>query len=164
MPAGDEVSYQRWHHDMGPIELRQIELLDDTITPLVIEAESEGHRFMRRLQDEWHSGGNRFQGQGELLLGAYVNEQLMAIGGLNKDPYAFAENVGRLRHVYVARAVRGSGIGAILVRRIMDDAARSFSVLRLRTTTAEAATFYERLGFERTSEAAATHIIRLGAS
>lgn len=146
---------------MKTIELRRIDILDDTVTPLVIEAEREGHHFMRRLQDEWHSGANRFQGRGEFLLSAYIEGRLVAVGGLNTDPYVPTEGIGRLRHVYVARSARRLGIGAVLVRRIMNDAARTFSVLRLRTTTAEAATFYEELGFQRTSEPAATHIIKL---
>jgi hypothetical protein len=46
----------------------------------------------------------------------------------------------------------------------MNEAARTFATLRLRTTTAEAAAFYERLGFLATNEENATHIIGLGAS
>lgn len=146
---------------MGSIEIYEVKVLDASITSLVIEAECEGHRFMRRLQDEWNSGANRFQERGEFLLAAHMKGRAVAIGGLNKDSYAFDENVGRLRHVYVSVSARRLGIGAILVRRIIDDAARTFSVLRLRTTTDEAAAFYERLGFEKTTGWAATHVIQL---
>ena len=81
----------------------------------------------------------------------------MAVGGLNIDPYAASASIGRVRHLYVASSARRLGVGAILMRRIIDDAARTFEILRLRTSTAEAAAFYEQLGFERTSEEAATH-------
>lgn len=143
------------------MELRRIDTLDDAIAPLVIEAAGEGFRFMRRLEDEWQSGANRFQSAGEFMLGAHADGRLIAVGGLNVDPYAAAEGIGRVRHVYVARDARRSGVGAMLVRRIMADATPTFSVLRLRTDTAEAAAFYERLGFQPTTEPAATHIIAL---
>jgi hypothetical protein len=52
----------------------------------------------------------------------------------------------------------------MLVKRVMNGAAQTFSTLRLRTTTTEAAAFYERLGFLAINEENATHVIRLGAS
>ncbi|NIJ08134.1 N-acetylglutamate synthase-like GNAT family acetyltransferase [Sphingomonas vulcanisoli] len=145
------------------IELREIKLLSNEITPLVIEAESEGHRFVRRLQDDWDEGKNRFQGTGEFLLSVYLDGTLTALGGLNKDPYLNTEGIGRLRHVYVSPSVRHQGIGGLLVNRIIEQAAQTFLILRLRTTTTGAATFYEKLGFERTNEDAATHILHLRA-
>ncbi|QKS01643.1 GNAT family N-acetyltransferase [Sphingomonas sp. CL5.1] len=144
-------------------QLRQITSLHDGILPLSAEAEGEGHRFMRRLQDEWNSGTNRFAGHGECLLGAYVDGHIVAIGGLNKDPYIPAATVGRLRHVYVSSSARRQRIGTILVKHIADKASRTFTTLRLRTTTTEAAAFYERLGFRRTDEEAATHVLDLRA-
>ena len=146
---------------MKHVELRQITLLGDEVMPLVIEAESQGHRFMRRLVDDWVSGANRFQKTGEFLLSACIEGRLVAVGGLNNDPYALIEHVGRLRHVYVLDTARRLGIGTLLVKRIMEDAAESFSMLRLRTKTTDAAEFYERLGFQKTSEQSATHVIRL---
>ena len=145
------------------VDLRAIDGLDDAITPLVAEADGEGFRFMRRLQDDWRSGANRFDGRGEFLLGAYDAGRLVAVGGLNVDPYATGDDVGRVRHVYVANAARRSGVGAILLRRIIAEAAPVFAVLRLRTNTAAGAAFYESLGFECTTDAAATHIMRLRA-
>jgi len=147
-----------------PIALRRIEMPGIDITALVTEAERDGHRFMRRLQDEWESGANRFQHAGEFLLAAILDGRPIAVGGLNRDPYSSADDVGRLRHVYVAVEARRLGVGAMLVESIINRAARSFSTLRLRTATAEAAAFYERLGFQRTGEEAATHIMRLRVS
>lgn len=162
--ANGEVSDRLRTMNLDAIELRRIDLLGDEITPLVIEAESEGHRFMRRLRDEWDSGENRFQRSGEFLLSAVVDRRLMAVGGLNSDPYSSAADVGRLRHVYVSSDARRLGVGTILVSRIMECAAQTFSTLRLRTTTADAAAFYERLGFVAINEEAATHVITLHAS
>lgn len=145
-------------------ELRRVTLLGEEIAPLVIEAEREGHRFVRRLQHEWNSGENRFEALGEFLLSAYIDGRLVAIGGLNIDPYSSAASVGRLRHVYVSSVARRLGVGTLLIKRVMNEAARTFATLRLRTTTTEAAAFYERLGFLATNEEHATHIIELGAA
>jgi GNAT superfamily N-acetyltransferase len=116
---------------------------------------------MRRLREDWASGVNRFACPGELLLGAWVGERLVAVGGLNRDPYMSADAIGRLRHVYVLDDVRRLGIGTLIVARIIAEASACFSLLRLRTMTAEGAAFYDRLGFQRASDPFATHVIDL---
>jgi N-acetylglutamate synthase-like GNAT family acetyltransferase len=146
---------------MSSIELRKMNLLGEAVTPLIVEAEAEGHRFMRRLEDEWNSGANRFQEAGEFLMSADRDGSLIAIGGLNRDPYSSIADVGRLRHVYVSAAWRRLGVGAMLVEYMIGRAAAVFSTLRLRTTSDEAAAFYERLGFQRIDEEAATHLFKL---
>ena len=93
------------------------------------------------------------------MLGAYLDNRLVAVGGVNKDPYVPAIGVGRLRHVYVMRDARRLHVGTGLVRRIIGDAETVFSTLRLRTDTAAASAFYESLGFRETCEDSATHII-----
>ena len=143
------------------IELRRVTLLDAEIVPLVVEAEGDSHRFLRRLLDEWNSGTNRFAGDGELLLSAHVDDRLVAIGGLNRDPYVAAHGVARLRHVYVSSNARRLGVGSVLVKRLIEDARENFDVMRLRTMTAEAAAFYERLGFQRADGEAVTHVLSL---
>ena len=130
--------------------------------PLVAEADAEGHLFMRRMRDAWETHENRFDRPGELLLAARIGEQLVGIGGLNRDPYAQAENVGRVRHLYVARSARRLGVGTLLVRHILAHAAPHFSVVRLRTLSPDAAAFYARLGFQPTDQPYATHIIQAG--
>ena len=62
------------------------------------EAVGAGFRFLTRLINEWHSGANRFDAPGECLMAAYLNQQLIGIGGLSVDPYA-DNNVARLRRV-----------------------------------------------------------------
>ncbi|NIJ65344.1 GNAT superfamily N-acetyltransferase [Sphingomonas leidyi] len=145
------------------VTLRRVHALDGGIARLAGEADSEGHRFMRRLLDEWCSGANRFNGDGEFLLGVDINGQIAAIGGLNLDPYAADARICRLRHVYVSSAARRNGVGSLLVKRIIFDASRSFATLRLRTATPEAAAFYERLGLRKSNQEAATHILDLQA-
>lgn len=113
------------------------------------------------MEAEWESGTTRFDGKGEVLLGAYLGDALVGICGLNKDPYQKQGNVGRLRHLFVSEAGRGHGVGSALVRAILERAKGSFDVVRLRTDPDVRGRFYERLGFKRTSEPDATHAIRI---
>jgi GNAT superfamily N-acetyltransferase len=114
---------------------------------LVRESEAEGFRFLRRLRDEFDAGTNRFDGAGEVLLGAWMGDALVAVGGINVDPYAGDARVGRLRHLYVGAAHRRSGVGREMVAALVRAAAAHFDALHLRTDTDAAARFYERLGF-----------------
>lgn len=129
---------------------------------LALEARLSGHTFLDRLIADWHYGANCFDKPGEYFLGAYGGDALVACGGLNRDPYDADPTVGRLRHLYVHEACRRSGIGALLVRELIDRAA-TFRRLRLRTASSEAAAFYERLGFERIDETHATHAVEVPA-
>lgn len=122
----------------------------------------EGFRFLARLRDEHASGANRFDDEGEVLLGAFRGEELIAVGGLNRDPYAGDPRTGRVRHLYVLPSARRTGTGRALVRELVHRAQPWFDQLVLRTDTAEAARFYEALGFrpERETESA-THRLPL---
>src|SRR5580704_2328941 len=120
------------------IRITPLTTLDAAIEPLLVEAEQQGFEFMRRLVEEWALGANRFDRQGERFLGAFGDGQLLGVGGLNRDPYANTDGVGRLRHLYVLASARRLGVGSLLVSHILQDAQPSFRVVRLRTTRAEA--------------------------
>ncbi|MDR3753517.1 MAG: GNAT family N-acetyltransferase [Terracidiphilus sp.] len=123
------------------------------------EARAEGHNFMERLANEWQSGTNRFDAPGEMLCGYLENGLLVAVGGLNHDPFAGRADVGRIRRVYVRPAWRGKGIGTALVSALINEARQSFACIRLRAENPSAARLYERLGFEPIADADATHIL-----
>jgi N-acetylglutamate synthase-like GNAT family acetyltransferase len=143
-------------------DIRRIRALGTELAPLVSAADREGHAFVRRLREEWDSGANRFDRAGEALFGAFAGKRLVGVGGLNRDPFANADGVGRLRHLYIAPEMRRSGVGRLLVERIVTEAKTGFSVVRLRTLSADAAAFYRRLGFVEVDEEAATHVMRIG--
>ncbi len=143
------------------IQIEPLRALGPAVKPLVLEAERNGFGFMRRLAAEWASGANRFNRPGECLLAAYHGCRLVGVGGLNRDPYASSDGIGRLRHLYVLAAARRLGVGSRLVARILDDAHSMFQVVRLRANTEQAAAFYVRLGFTSTNEEAASHIMVL---
>jgi N-acetylglutamate synthase-like GNAT family acetyltransferase len=125
------------------------------------EAASEGFGFVDRLIDDWRNAANRFEKPGERFLGVFREGNLLAVCGLNRDPYVDRNQVGRLRHLYVLRSARREGIGSALVGRVLPEAKSVFQIVRLRTHTREAAEFYGRLGFVQVTDATSTHLIRL---
>src|SRR5262249_51280807 len=75
------------------------ELTSSSVSELVVESERFGLRLVRRLTEEWASGVNRFDRPGEILFGAFIDGRLVGVCGLNVDPYAGNERVGRVRHL-----------------------------------------------------------------
>jgi len=126
----------------------------------IAESEAHGLHFVRRLTDEWINGVNRFDRPGEALFAMRDAADIVAVGGLNIDPYTADPAVGRVRHVYVVAAHRRRGLGAALVTDIIAAARGHFQTLRLSTSNPDAARFYERLGFRpRAGVAKCTHVM-----
>jgi N-acetylglutamate synthase-like GNAT family acetyltransferase len=141
------------------IVLRRLTDLPDDLLTLEEESVAQGFSMMQRLRSDWHEGGNQFAQEGEMFVGAFDGERLVGVGGLNIDPYAGAPDVGRLRHIYVLESYRRSGIGAVLVRHLLAEAASRFKVVRL--WTGRASEFYGKLGFDQVSERKVTHQIAI---
>lgn len=97
-------------------------LEDYDLNLLLEESLSEGHHFVKRLVDEYKSGANRFEENGEALYVALLDSKAIGIGGLNIDPYRNDINIGRVRHLYVSRKHRGHGTGRKLLNTIIDEA------------------------------------------
>jgi len=123
------------------------------------EALNEGYLFLERLVEDWASGENRFDAPGEILCGCFDQGLLVAVGGLNCDPFAGRSDVGRIRRVYVRQAWRNRGIGETLVRTLITRARKNFRYVRLRAENPRAAQLYERIGFSAIADARATHIL-----
>ena len=134
---------------MSQVNIQLITHLPPEIQALEKEAVGEGFRFMTRLIDEWNSGANRFEAPGECLMAAYLNQQLVGIGGLSVDPYA-AKSMARLRRVYVSASSRRHHVGQTLVKALIAHAALRFQSVGLFTDTAEGDAFYLKCGFTRT--------------
>lgn len=84
--------------------------LPDALGTLVAESEASGVLFVARTA------------------GA-----LVGVCGVNVDPYALDDNVGRVRHLYVARAHRRQHVGRQLVEAVIGASRGRFGALRLRT-------------------------------
>lgn len=133
---------------------------------LAEDAREEGHRFLDRMRAEWQAGTNRFDRPGEMVAGAWVGGTLAGLVGRNIDPHSHADpGVGRLRHLYVRRDMRGRGIGAALAAAALADAGEHFRIIRVRmgAENAAAAAMYGALGFAPVAgDPFATHVLVLG--
>jgi len=127
------------------LDVRPITFSEADFEPILAEAEQAGGAFMLRVRDEWLSGVQRFDGPGEFLLGAFHGGGLVGVGGVSADPYDAQQGLGRVRHIYVLKRLRGTGIGRDLMDAIMLRSRPHWRVLRLRTK--EAGPFYEKPGF-----------------
>jgi hypothetical protein len=130
----------------------------EDLQPLLQEAKAAGFRFLERLRDDWASGANRFDRDGEAIYGYYVDDCLVAIGGINRQ----SPGCGRLRRFYVAMDSRRRGIGRALVLHILAHATQFFDEVVLHTETAAADAFYRAAGFSRIAESEdITHRMKL---
>jgi GNAT superfamily N-acetyltransferase len=148
---------------MEKLEIVRLKQLPrDDLQPLLEESREQGYEFVDRLVTEYVNGINQFQKSGERIYGVYRKQQLIAIGGLNRDPYLDKSGVARVRHVYVLTAWRNQGVGKKLVETIIEEAKDQFSLLTLRTFSNQADGFYRALGFQKQPEIKhATHHLAL---
>ncbi|USK52554.1 GNAT family N-acetyltransferase [Bacillus sp. CMF12] len=136
---------------MEEFKVRQIRsLYSIDLTHLVKESKEEGFRFLARLVNDYENGTNKFNKPGESLYGLFNKEAvLIAIGGLNIDPFSNDEKVGRLRRFYVSKDYRRNGLGKLLLNQIIYDAKHFYKVLVLHTDTEQGDKFYTSLGFSK---------------
>lgn len=134
----------------------------EDLQPLLIEGRQQGFEFLDRLVETYSSGVNRFDRPGEALFAIYDRDGLIAIGGLNRDPYIKDGRTGRVRHLYVLSHYRRQGVATAIMARIVAEAQRNFRRLTLRTFTVDADRFYRALGFQTEPQLeGATHYLSL---
>lgn len=144
---------------MGAGELRRVEdELPSGFDTLRAEAAAEGHRFIDRLAASWAAHAVRFDRAGELLLAAYVDEELAGIGGLTVDPAK--PGALRMRRFYVRPSFRRIGIGRRLANALLEQARRATGSV---TVNAQPASFdfWQSLGFVPDMADGHTHVQRL---
>lgn len=130
------------------LEIRSIEALDHKLCHELIKASVvEGYDFVQKLCDEYQSGKNRFDEDGAILLGGYLDDRLVTIGGVHPDPYLKSASIGRIRHLYVLPVYRRRNLGRTLTLALIQHARSHFEILTLRTLTEHGDKFYKSLGF-----------------
>ncbi len=147
------------------VEIKEIQDLKNmNVSKLVEESEAEGYRFLRRLVDQYEDGSNTFNQTDEVLYGVWDHQDhLLAIGGLNRDPYSTKDSVGRLRRFYISANARRQGVGTKLLQKILENAQGHFDELVVRTDSSAADAFYRANGFSGDlGLPEATHILVLG--
>ncbi|MBV1775452.1 GNAT family N-acetyltransferase [Burkholderiaceae bacterium DAT-1] len=128
------------------LHFESLTALPEDIEALCGLSEAEGFRFLRRLIEDWQLGHNRFNLEGEVLMGGFVDDALVAIGGINCD--CDDDQLGRLRRVFVHPDYRHTGVGRALVLLLEERARQSFKRLVLFTDRPDAAKFYESMGYQ----------------
>jgi len=141
--------------------IRRMEKLPEDIYQLATEAREQGFRFLDRLIDDFQSGNNRFDLPGEALFAVFESGKCIGVGGVNVDPLGQSTCTGRVRRVFVSSAVRGQGVGKLLMLEIENWAKVRFTQLQLFTDTPGASAFYGSLGYQKVEETRISHIKRL---
>ncbi len=140
--------------------------LDD----LAIEATAAGIRNVGTLIQQWESGDNRFNREGEALIIAVASGRVQSdfasqsgvaavgVGGLSQCPDV--PGALRVRRFYVATAWRRRGIArAIALRLISTGFAHTETLTCNARASAAAPPFWEHLGFEPTDRPGITHVL-----
>jgi GNAT superfamily N-acetyltransferase len=100
----------------------------------------------------------RFSRPGEMLLAAFLADELVGVGGLTVEPKL--PNAFRMRRFYVAPKFRGHGIGRQLAERLIQKAV-SAEALTINAGDEDAARFWEALGFGEVNGGGFTHVRQL---
>jgi GNAT superfamily N-acetyltransferase len=132
---------------MNDISIGHLDLSKDNIAPLLEESIFEGHRHIERLVREYKDGVNRFERTGEILYSASLNGEVLAVCGLNRNPYSTSLVIGRVRRLYVLKRYRRKGIAKKLMGKIIEQAKNNYKVLVLFTDNPVAEKFYLGIGF-----------------
>lgn len=134
------------------------------VSRLVTESEEEGYRFLTRLVQDYEDGSNTFNQDGEALYGAWDGtDNLVAIGGINRNPYTDNKDEARLRRFYTLGEARRKGVGSQLLSELVNHAKGTFNKVTCRTESAKADKFYRANGFEETHDTPdTTHVLKLG--
>ncbi|GGA34999.1 GNAT family N-acetyltransferase [Psychrobacillus lasiicapitis] len=131
------------------IEVKKISDLNEVdVSRLIQESEKEGYRFVSRLASEYEDGTNRFSEQGEALFGAWDGEELVAIGGLNRNTKSKDASAARLQRAYTLPSYRRKGIGSELFNALFVHARGQFNEITTKTESAKADAFYRANGFQ----------------
>ena len=134
------------------------------VSQLVTESEEEGYRFLTRLVNDYEDGSNTFNKDGEALYGVWEGpEKLVAIGGINQNPYTENKDEARLKRFYTLGNARRQGVGSQLLSELVNHAKGNFKKITCRTESAKADAFYRANGFEEAHDTPdTTHIMKLG--
>jgi GNAT superfamily N-acetyltransferase len=140
--------------------IRISEDLPEGFDALLADAVSEGVGNMAQLADGWTSGDQRFDRDGEALLGALLAGDLAGVGGLSVEPGA-AEPARRVRSFYVRPAFRRRGVARALASALAQEALDQVDLLTCNAAASPAAApFWEAQGFALDDAGPWTHVLR----
>jgi GNAT superfamily N-acetyltransferase len=114
---------------------------------LRLAAEAEGYRHMTRLEVDFISGVQRFEHEDEALLAAFLDGELVGIGGLTREPGAPLGAALRMRRLYVLPGARGRGIATMITSALLNEALSSVRLVTVHAGSSDAARFWEARGY-----------------
>lgn len=135
--------------------VRIIDDLPDGFDRLRMEAESEGHRNLSRLKQEWLADRSVFRA----LLAAVAEAELVGIGGLTPEPRPEAGPALRMRRLYVSRGARRQGSGRTLVNALLQEALDEAPLVTVNAHP-DSAAFWGAMGFVAVSGRPWSHEFR----
>jgi GNAT superfamily N-acetyltransferase len=89
---------------------------------------------------------------------AYDGRTLVGMGAMTHDPHV--AGALRMRRFYVLRHYRRRGVGQAIARSLLDRPEVAGKLITLNAPHAEAARFWEALGFVRDAGDGHTHVLR----
>jgi GNAT superfamily N-acetyltransferase len=131
--------------------------LPDGFEMLRHAADDEAYNMLGTLAREWASGENRFDGPGEALVAAYDGTRLVGMGAITHDPNI--PTALRMRRFYVLRHYRRRGVGQAIAHTLLDRPESIGKPVTLNAPHAEAARFWEALGFVPDKRDGHTHVL-----
>ncbi len=132
------------------------------MSTLAEAAALEGVRNVGKLMAAWEAGEQRFGRDGAALFAAFVDKDLVGVGGVKREEDA-GESAMRMHRFYVHPMYRRQGVGRVLADAAMAHGLASAALLTCNArASAAAADFWEASGFAKCDAAAYTHIFRAG--
>lgn len=134
-------------------------LLPAGVAALTTAAEQEGIGIVSTVLERWCDGTERFQDEGEAILAATADEEVIGIGALSQCPDV--PGALRVRRFYVAPAWRRCGVARALATELLTVGLEHTDVITCNArASAAAAPFWEIMGFVPVSTHGITHIHR----
>ncbi|MBI1250861.1 MAG: GNAT family N-acetyltransferase [Alphaproteobacteria bacterium] len=142
--------------------IRILDALPEGFGTLRAAAREEGMRHIDRLAEEYLSDAETFSKPGEALFAACVADDLVAVGGVTREPSA-PNAAARMRRFYVLPHNRGAGVGRALAGAAIQQAAQWTSTITVNARNApQAFAFWEALGFAPVHQRPFSHVLNLG--
>jgi GNAT superfamily N-acetyltransferase len=120
-------------------------------------AEQEGYNMLNRLVTDYDSGENRFDKEGEKLIGNISDDMVTALCGLNIE--STNNQYGRIRRLYVLPKYRNQGIGTELVNHLITFAGKYYKGVTVNIGNLPVSGFYESTGFSPVNNPSYTHLL-----
>jgi GNAT superfamily N-acetyltransferase len=136
------------------IDINNLETCD--IENIRNESLEEGHNMINRLVTEYRSGENRFDKPGEKLVGYIMDNETVALCGLNIEP--MNNRFGRIGRLYVSKDYRHRKIGTALVSYLIEHAKKYFESVVVNIGDLPVDDFYKSAGFSPVDNESYTHI------